>query len=128
VRILLDTVRFLWAVTDAPDLSDDARALFVDPANEIYLGSVTNWEIAIKQSLGKLPLPEPPVRFVPAQRKQHGIDSLPLDEEATLHLTRLPVLHKDPFDRMLVCQAIVHHFVILTPDELISQYPVRTIW
>jgi PIN domain nuclease of toxin-antitoxin system len=128
VRILLDTVRFLWAVTDAPDLSDDARALFVDPASEIYLSSVTNWEIAIKQSLGKLPLPEPPVRFVPAQRKQHGIDSLPLDEEATLHLTRLPVLHKDPFDRMLVCQAIVHHFVILTPDELISQYPVRTIW
>jgi len=100
----------------------------VDPASEIYLSSVTNWEIAIKQSLGKLPLPEPPVRFVPAQRKQHGIDSLPLDEEATLHLTRLPVLHKDPFDRMLVCQAIVHHFVILTPDELISQYPVRTIW
>ena len=128
MRILLDTVRFLWAVTDAPDLSDDARALFVDPANEIYLSSVTNWEIAIKQSLGKLPLPEPPVRFVPAQRKQHGIDSLPLDEKATLHLTRLPVLHKDPFDRMLVCQAIVHHFVILTPDELISQYPVRTIW
>jgi PIN domain nuclease of toxin-antitoxin system len=128
VRILLDTVRFLWAVTDAPDLSDDARALFVDPANEIYLSLVTNWEIAIKHSLGKLPLPEPPVRFVPAQRKQHGIDSLPLDEEATLHLTRLPVLHKDPFDRMLVCQAIVHYFVILTPDELISQYPVRTIW
>jgi PIN domain nuclease of toxin-antitoxin system len=128
VRILLDTATFLWVVTDAPELSDDARALFVDSANEIYLSSVSTWEIAIKHSLGRLPLPEPPVRFVPAQRKQHGIDSLPLDEEATLHLTRLPVLHKDPFDRMLVCQAIVHHFVILTPDELISQYPVRTIW
>jgi PIN domain nuclease of toxin-antitoxin system len=128
VRILLDTVTFLWALTDAPDLSDDARELFVDPENEVYLSSVSTWEIAIKHSRGKLPLPEPPVRFVPAQRKQHSIDSLPLDEEATLYLSRLPVLHKDPFDRMLVCQAIVHQLVILTPDELINQYPVRTAW
>ena len=128
MRILLDTVTFLWAVTDAPDLSDDARELFVDPGNEIYLSSVSTWEIVIKHSLGKLPLPEPPVRFVPALRKQHSIDSLPLDEEATLHLIRLPALHRDPFDRMLVCQAIVHHLVILTPDELINQYSVRTMW
>ena len=128
MRILLDTVTFLWAVTDAPDLSDDARELFVDPGNEIYLSSVSTWEIVIKHSLGKLPLPEPPIRFVPAQRKQHSIDVLPLDEEATLHLTRLPALHRDPFDRMLVCQAIVHHLVILTPDELINQYSVRTMW
>ena len=128
MRILLDTVTFLWAVTDAPDLSDDARELFVDPGNEIYLSSVSTWEIVIKHSLGKLPLPEPPARFVPAQRKQHGIDSLPLDEETALHLTRLPALHRDPFDRMLVCQAIVHHLVILTPDELINQYSARTMW
>lgn len=128
MRILLDTVTFLWAVTDAPDLSDDARELFVDPGNEIYRSSVSTWEIVIKHSLGKLPLPEPPIRFVPAQRKQHSIDVLPLDEEATLHLTRLPALHRDPFDRMLVCQAIVHHLVILTPDELINQYSVRTMW
>lgn len=119
MRILLDTVPFLWAVTDY-----DARELFVDPENEVYLSSVSTWEIAVKHSRGK----EPPVRFVPAQRKQHSIDSLPLDEEATLHLSRLPVLHQDPFDRMLVCQAIVHQLVILTPDELINQYPVRTVW
>ncbi len=128
MRILLDTVTFLWVVTDAPDLSDDARELFVDPGNEIYRSSVSTWEIVIKHSLGKLPLPEPPIRFVPAQRKQHSIDVLPLDEEATLHLTRLPALHRDPFDRMLVCQAIVHHLVILTPDELINQYSARTMW
>jgi len=78
--------------------------------------------------LGKLPLPEPPGRFVPLQRKQHGIDPLQLNEEAALHLSRLPLLHKDPFDRMLVCQAVVHRLVILTPDELIHQYPVRTVW
>jgi len=128
VRILLDTATFLWAVTDAPELSDDARELFADPANEIYLSSVSTWEIAIKHSMGRLPLPESPARFIPAQRKQHGIEPLPLDEEATLHLTRLPALHKDPFDRMLICQAVAQHLVILTPDELINQYPVRTMW
>jgi PIN domain nuclease of toxin-antitoxin system len=128
VRILLDTVTFLWAVSDAPELSDDARELFEDPDNEIYLSSVSTWEIVIKHTLRKLPLPEAPSKFIPTQRKQHGIDSLSLDEEATLYLVRLPLLHRDPFDRMLVCQALVQHLVILTPDELINQYPVRTIW
>jgi len=128
VRILLDTVAFLWAVTDAPDLSNNARELFADPGNEVYLSSVSAWEISVKNALGKLPLPDSPARYVPAQRKQHGIETLHLDEEAALHLNRLPALHKDPFDRMLVCQAIAQGLVILTPDRLIAQYPVRTAW
>jgi PIN domain nuclease of toxin-antitoxin system len=128
VRLLLDTATFLWVINDAPELSSQARQLFVDPENEAYLSAVSAWEIAIKYGLGRLPLPEPPDRFIPAQRKQHGIDSLQLDEEAALHLSRLPQLHKDPFDRMLVCQAIVHHLVILTSDDLVTQYPVRTMW
>jgi len=128
VRVLLDTATFLWAVGDAPELSPEARQIFADPGNDVYLSSVSAWEIAVKCALGKLPLPEPPGRFVPLQRKQHGIEPLHLGEEAALHLSRLPLLHKDPFDRMLVCQAIVHDLVILTPDELIHQYPIRTIW
>ena len=128
MRILLDTSTFLWIITDSPELSPRARELFVDPANEVYLSSVSSWEIAVKHSLGRLPLPEPPERFVPAQRKDHGIEPLPLDEEAALHLVRLPLLHKDPFDRMLVCQAIVHGLVILTSDKLVYQYSARTAW
>ena len=128
MRILLDTVAFLWAVTDAPDLSADARELFADPGNEVYLSSVSAWEISVKNALGKLPLPDSPARYVPAQRKQHGIETLHLDEASALHLNRLPILHKDPFDRMLVCQAIAQDLVILTPDRLIAQYPVRTAW
>ena len=62
------------------------------------------------------------------QREAHAIAALPLDEESALHLSRLPVLHRDPFDRMLVCQAIVHGLTILTPDPLIAQYPARTTW
>ena len=128
MKLLLDTSTFLWVITDAPDLSARARELFADPENEAYLSSVSAWEIVVKYALGRLPLPEPPERFVPSQRKQHGIDPLSLDEEAALHLARLPLLHKDPFDRMLVCQGIVHGLVILTPDDLVSQYPVRTMW
>jgi PIN domain nuclease of toxin-antitoxin system len=75
-----------------------------------------------------LPLPEQPERFIPFQRESHGIAALPLDEEATLYLNRLPAHHRDPFDRMLICQAIVDGLMILTPDELITQYPVRTTW
>lgn len=128
MRLLLDTATFLWLITDAPDLSSRARELFVDPGNEVYLSAVSAWEIAVKYALGRLPLPEPPERFVPTQRQHHGIEALPLDEEAALHLVKLPLLHRDPFDRMLVCQGIVHGLVILTPDKLVNQYPVRTMW
>ena len=128
MRILLDTCTFLWIITDAPDLSTSARELFRDPANDVFLSVVSTWEIALKNALGRLPLPESPERFVPDQRERHGIESLPLEENATLHLTRLPDIHKDPFDRMLICQAIIHSMALMTSDELILQYPVRSTW
>lgn len=128
MKLLLDTCTFLWIVAGAADLSDRAKELFADPDNEAYLSAVSGWEIAVKHALNRLPLPESPDRFVPTQRRQHGIEPLPLDEESALHLARLPALHKDPFDRMLICQAMVHGLVVLGPDPLISQYPVRTTW
>lgn len=128
MRVLLDTSTFLWIIIDSPELSDHARELFVDPDNEVYLSSVSTWEIGLKHSLRRLPLPEPPDQFILSRRDKYGIESLPLEEEATLHLIRLPNLHRDPFDRMLICQAIVHGMVILSPDQLVSQYPVRVTW
>lgn len=128
MRLLLDTCTFLWIVGGTRDVSACARELFVDPDNDVYLSAVSAWEIALKHAAGRLPLPEPPERFVPAERRRHGIDALDLDEETALHLGRLPLLHRDPFDRMLVCQAIVHGLVILGPDPLITQYPIRTAW
>ena len=72
--------------------------------------------------------PDAPETYIPALRQRHGIASLPLSEEAALYLGRLPILHRDPFDRMLVCQSIVDGMVLLTPDASISRYPVRSIW
>lgn len=128
MRLLLDTCTFLWLAAASPALSSRARELFADPDNEVYLSAASAWEIAVKHALGRLPLPGSPERFVPDQRRRHGIDALPVDEEAALHIARLPPLHRDPFDRMLVSQAIVHGMAILGPDPLVTQYPVRALW
>jgi len=128
VRLLLDTCTFLWIVGGAKDLSPSARQAFADPANEVFLSAASAWEIAVKHRLGRLPLPAPPEAFVPAQRAAHGVEPLPVDEEAALHLAKLPDIHRDPFDRMLVAQAMVAGLVLLTPDVQIREYPVRTLW
>lgn len=128
MRLLLDTCTFLWIAAGADELSVPARAAYADPANEVFLSAVSAWEIAIKNALGRLPLPEAPLRYIPAVRARHGISSLALEEDAALHLPKLQALHRDPFDRMLVCQAIAHGLQIVTPDPAIAQYPVRTLW
>ena len=128
MKLLLDTCTFLWAADEQTRLSEHARAQIVDPGNEVYLSAVCAWEIAVKQGRGSLKLPQPATRFVPHFRAAHRFLELPLDEVAALQVGRLPALHKDPFDRMLVCQAIAHGLAIVTPDPLIAQYPVRTVW
>ncbi|MGH7180595.1 MAG: type II toxin-antitoxin system VapC family toxin [Nitrospiraceae bacterium] len=128
MKCLLDTCTFLWIITGAKELSPTAKEVFADPANEVLLSVVSVWELSVKHFLGKLPMPSGFERFVGEQRKRHGIAALPLDERAVLHLHKLPVLHRDPFDRMLICQAIEHDCMMLTPDPLIAQYPVRVQW
>jgi len=128
VKLLLDTCTFLWIVTGDASLSPTARKLFCDPGNEVFLSSVSAWEISIKHSIGKLPLPRSPQELVPDERQRHHIQPLPLDENAALFSAKLPDLHKDPFDRMLICQAITASLTLLTPDPLIRQYAVTTAW
>lgn len=96
--------------------------------NEILLSAASAWEIAVKQALGKLDLPQPASPYVTKKREQHAIQSLAIDEESALMAHRLALLHRDPFDRLLICQAITHGLTVATPDPLIRQYPVRTVW
>ncbi|QTR51640.1 type II toxin-antitoxin system VapC family toxin [Candidatus Thiothrix anitrata] len=128
MRLLLDTCTFLWLITDDNSLSQQARDVFQDPHNEVFLSAVSLWEITVKYQLGKLPLPEHPRHYIPRKRQQHQIESLSLHEDAIQHLANLPDIHRDPFDRMLICQAIQEGMAVLTPDPLILQYPVNTIW
>ena len=128
MKLLLDTCTFIWLATDPGKVSGLARRLFTDPDNEVFVSAVSCWEISLKYAAGKLTLPEPPVKLVASYRDQYGIAGFPLDEESALYVPRLPRLHADPFDRMLICQSIVHGMAILTPDESIAQYAVRTLW
>ena len=124
MRLLLDTHIFLWFIAGAGELSRACRDAIRDPQNDVYLSVVSLWEAIIKFQLGKLPLPEPPQDWLPRGRELHGIMSLPVDEASVAHLAGLPLLHRDPFDRLLICQALEHHLTLVTVDEKFSAYPV----
>jgi PIN domain nuclease of toxin-antitoxin system len=124
MRILLDTHVFLWYITADPKLPAAFRAAGQDPANEVHLSAASVWEAVIKYHLGKLPLPAPPADYLPEQRAAHGMVSLPIDEGAMSRLASLPPLHRDPFDRLLVAQALQHGLTLATVDPDIAAYPV----
>jgi PIN domain nuclease of toxin-antitoxin system len=127
VRLLLDTCAFLWLAGGRP-LGEAATRALCTASNDVFLSAVSTWEIATKYRAGRLPLPEPPERLIRTERRLRGVLELPLDEESALQVLRLPPLHRDPFDRMLIAQAIAHSLALVTPDPLILQYPVRVVW
>ena len=128
MKILLDTCAFLCLTTNDPCLSQKAKQAFQNTENSIYLSSVSVWEMLVKHQLGKLPLPTNAEQFIRQQCEQHFIEYLPLSESAVFHLNKLPNFHRDPFDKMLVCQALSENLTILTSDSMITQYPVATLW
>ena len=128
MKLLLDTCTFLWIVADSPMLSAAARAAAADPANDVYLSAASAWEIAVKHALGRLPLPDRVELFVPGRRQSCGIEPWPVSEEAALHVAKLPKLHSDPFDRMLVAQALTERATLVSHDHALEPYGVKTIW
>ncbi len=128
MKILLDTCSFLWISLEPEKISDQAMFAFKNPASTVFLSSVTSWEISIKFHLGKLVLPAAPETFIPTERKSHKMTSLKLAEKDSFHLSKLPNIHKDPFDRILICQAIENGLTVLTSDRYIQQYPIKTLW
>jgi len=123
MKLLLDTHIFLWFISGDVRLPTDWRDSIRDPDNAVYWSVVSLWEALVKYHLGKLPLPHPPESYLPAQRARHQIASLPLDEASVSHLSSLPAVHRDPFDRMLVCQALEHGLSIVTVDPVFGAYP-----
>ncbi len=127
MKILLDTHIFLWFISDDNKLATDIRDAISDYDNEVYLSIISIWECIVKYKLGKLPLPESPDIYLPKQRDRHQIINLNLDESSVVQLTKLPSLHRDPFDRMLICQALQHNLSIATADKAIRAYPIKLI-
>ena len=128
MRLLLDTCTFLWLAADDPALPPTVRANCRDPDNDVFVSALTAWEIAVKHRLGRLPLPEAPLRYVVSRREWLGLDALPFDEASAAHDQLLPEHHQDPFDRGLVSQAIIHGLMIVTPDQAITRYPAPVLW
>jgi PIN domain nuclease of toxin-antitoxin system len=130
MNYLVDTATFMHMIASPKRLSRRAFDLLEDPDNALFLSAVSVWEICVKHAAGKLPLPTsgPPSTFIREQRRLRTIQSLSVTEAAALRVSSLPKIHGDPFDRLLICQAIEHALTIVTPDRGIARYPVEVIW
>ncbi len=123
MKLLLDTHIFLWFISDNPQLSEPLRQEIQNSNNEIFLSVVSIWECIIKYQLGKLKFPEHPDSYLPKKRKQHLIKSIIVDESSLVYLKKLDPLHKDPFDRLLMCQSLQHNLTMVTEDQTVLAYP-----
>lgn len=128
MRALLDTHAFLWWITDDPRLPPRVRGIIGDGENKLYLSAASGWEMAIKARIGKLELPGSLESFISEQLAANEIIPLPVQMIHALHVYNLPEYHRDPFDRLLIAQGMLENLYILTADQEIARYPVKTIW
>ena len=127
MRLLLDTHIFLWYIAGDTQLPEAWRQMINDPWNRVYLSVVSMWESIIKFQTGRLPLPEALETYIPRLRTQHRILVLPVGEESVARVALLPLIHRDPFDRLLIGQAIQHGLTLITSDAAIRAYPTAPI-
>ena len=128
LRALLDTHAFLWWITDDSRLSLRARETLADGRNDLFFSAASGWEIAIKANLGKVEVPDDLERFLAEQLSRNAIQVLPIYLSHTLHAYSLPDHHRDPFDRLLISQALLEKLTVLSADPQIARYPVDLAW
>ena len=128
MRLLLDTHTFLWFIMGSSNLSANARAPVEDAANESLLSVASLWEMAIKVSLGKFTLSAPLDALIPQQLGSNGIELLGIQVAHAAAVSTLPFHHRDPFDRLLIAQAIVEGMPVVSADAAFDAYPVKRLW
>lgn len=128
MKVLIDTHVFIWYVQNSEKLIDSATRLINDSRNEILFSTASIWEMAIKQSTGKLNLSTPYASFIKDQMRLNDIDLLPITIEHLEIIASLPFHHRDPFDRLLISQVLVENISILSIDVAFDAYPVKRIW
>jgi len=128
MKAVLDTHTFLWWITDQSGLSERVKEILKDKEAQLFISAVTGWEIAIKTQLKRISLPETPPLFIPKQIRKNNFEHLPVTILHTLAVYGLPMIHQDPFDRLLIAQARCEKIPIITKDQLIQQYDVKVIW
>ena len=127
MRYLLDTGIFLWSLHSVERLNSESQRLLAE-RKDVYLSSVTSWEIVIKVGLGKLSLRRPPRDLLPEAMSTFSLQPLPITHLHTLEVEALPRHHKDPFDRLLIAQAKVENLVLMTADPVFAKYPLEILW
>ena len=127
-RYLLDTHAFLWWVNDSPELTATARLAIADARNECFLSLASCWEMAIKSSLGKLRLAKPVARFVSEHMAANGFTLLNIELSHTAKVEKLTFHHRDPFDRLLIAQALTEKLTIVSADSFFADYGVKLLW
>ncbi len=128
MRVLIDTHIFIWYLQNSEGLPGSITTLINDARNDILLSIASIWEMAIKQSTSKLNLGVPYTNFIEEQMGFNNIELLPIRLEHLEAVTNLPFHHRDPFDRMLISQAIIEDIVIVSVDNVFSLYPVKKMW
>lgn len=128
MRVLLDTHSFLWFIGGSVSLSPSARALIEDAENQPLLSMASLWEMAIKLSIGKLSLGQPFETLIPEQMKLNGIELLQIEMPHIVAVASLPFHHRDPFDRLLIAQAIVEQMPIVSGDHAFDSYTIQRLW
>jgi PIN domain nuclease of toxin-antitoxin system len=126
VKALLDTNIFLW-LDSRPERLGDVVDLLADPATELLVSPVVSWEIAIKFAIGRLDLRLPPGELVPEGISRIGARAIAIEHLDALRVASLPPIHGDPFDRLLVAQAIVHGATLITGDKRLAEYPADVL-
>lgn len=130
MRLLLDTHALLWYTLNDPQLSATAQALILDAKNEVLMSPASYWEIAIKASIGKLTLHQTYEDFIDICLQRYWFRILPIEPAHTARVLTLPFPsnHKDPFDRLLVAQALVEQISIVSSDSQLDAYPITRLW
>lgn len=123
MKLLLDTHIFLWLIDDNLRLQSRFREAIQNPDNEKFLSVVSIWECVIKYQIGKLDFPSSPESYLPKQRREHLIKTLTVDEKTITQLIQLPLLHRDPFDRLIMSQALQYDLFLMSEDKAILAYP-----
>ena len=128
MRFIVDTHAWLWAQSEPERLPSSVLEVLEDPANDVFVSAASAWEIAVKYQRGRLPLPEPPMTYVPMRMVDSGCKPLSIEHAHALQAGQLPMHHRDPFDRVLIAQSQILDMPVVTRDPAFSLYDVDLVW
>jgi len=128
MRVLLDTCTLIWLTSQPDQLGSEAILALSDPYKKRFLSLASVWEIVLKYHLGKLPLPQKPEEWIEEQIRIQDITILNLERAAIYQAGRLPMVHRDPFDRIIAADSLIHRMTLLSPDAPFHEYGCKVVW